>query len=216
MKISHHLDEATILAYAACTLGEALRVVAAAHVAWCPDCRSAVREAEAIGAALFERDEGLALPEGALERTMQRLGAGERPVPRPSRQSNGLPAPICSRLHGKALDEIRWRKVAPGVSFHDFELSPGSKGRLRLMRIGPGRAMPEHGHGGEELTLVLRGSYSDHIGRFGIGDVADLDESIEHRPVVDPEGDCVCLVATEAPTRFSSIFARLLQPIVRI
>lgn len=219
MRISHHLDEATILAYAAGTLGEALSVVAAAHIAWCSDCRKAVRHAEAMGAALFDGEDGLPLPEGALETMLAKLPAQrleQAAPPAVSANGLGLPRPVASRLDSQSLSEIRWRRVAPGVSFHDLPLSAGSQGQLRLMRIAPGKAMPEHGHGGEELTLVLRGSYSDHLGRFGIGDVADLDESIEHRPVVNPEGDCVCLVATEAPTRFTSLFARLMQPLVRI
>jgi putative transcriptional regulator len=219
VRISHHLDEATILAYAAGTLGEALSVVAAAHIAWCPECRRAVRDAEALGAALFDGDDGLALADRALESVMARLpSAPSRDTAKASAfvPAAGLPLPVASRLEGQSLSDIRWRRVAPGVSFHDFPLSNGSQGQLRLMRIAPGKAMPEHGHGGEELTLVLRGSYSDHLGRFGIGDVADLDESIEHRPVVNPEEDCICLVATEAPTRFTSLFARLMQPLVRI
>ena len=76
--------------------------------------------------------------------------------------------------------------------------------------------MPEHGHGGEELTVMLRGSYSDHTGRYIVGDVADLDEDIEHQPVVDSDEDCICLVATEAPTRFKSVWARLAQPFIGI
>lgn len=221
MKISHHLDEATILAYAAGTLSESLSVVAAAHIAWCPDCLKAVRRAEALGAQYFDSDPGMPLPEGALEELMAKLpsAVSRDPAPladRPVPSACGLPRPIASRLNGQSLSDIRWRRVAPGIAFHDFPLSKGAQGQLRLMRIAPGKAMPEHGHGGEELTLVLRGSYSDHLGRFGIGDVADLDENVEHRPVVDLDGDCVCLVATEAPTRFTSLIARLVQPIVRI
>ena len=48
-----------------------------------------------------------------------------------------------------------------------------------------GYGLPAHGHNGAELTLVLRGAYQDEVGRFGIGDAADLDESVEHRPVAD-------------------------------
>jgi putative transcriptional regulator len=98
----------------------------------------------------------------------------------------------------------------------DVKLPPGARGQLKLLRIGAGRAMPEHGHGGEEITLVLKGAYRDHMGRFGAGDVADLDEDIEHKPVVEQDGDCICLVATERPTRFKSLAARLMQPFVGI
>ena len=67
-----------------------------------------------------------------------------------------------------------------------------------------------------EITLVLTGSYRDALGRFGPGDVADLDEDIEHQPVVDSDEPCICLVASEAPTRFKSFFGRLFQPLVGV
>ena len=51
MKPTHHLDYSTLLAYAAGTLDEAFSVVAASHLAVCPTCRNAVREAEAMGLA---------------------------------------------------------------------------------------------------------------------------------------------------------------------
>lgn len=98
----------------------------------------------------------------------------------------------------------------------DLPVVRHDRGKLVLMRIAPGRALPEHGHGGEELTLILAGSYTDRFGRFATGDVADLDEDAEHKPVVDDSGPCTCLVATEAPTRFRSISARILQPLIGI
>jgi len=49
LTIVHHLDEATLLSYAAGTLGEALSVAAACHISMCSQCRSAVRQAEALG-----------------------------------------------------------------------------------------------------------------------------------------------------------------------
>ena len=74
--------------------------------------------------------------------------------------------------------------------------------------------MPEHGHGGAELTLVLRGAFHDETGRYARGDVADLDETVEHQPVVtDAGGDCICLIASEKPERFHGLVARLLQPL---
>ena len=76
--------------------------------------------------------------------------------------------------------------------------------------------MPEYGHGGEEITLILSAAENDKFGRYAQGDVADLDESIEHQPVVETGAACICLVATEAPTRFKSGPALLLQPLIGI
>ena len=215
MRITHHLDATTIIALASGTLDEALGVVAASHVWWCAKCRDALKEAERVGGYLLNKltrcdnnvspGDGRAPDEG--------LGADNAP----HRAANiGLPLPVASRLGGMSLSDIRWRWAVPGLSLHELAVSKGGKGRLFLMRIGPGRAVPQHGHGGEELTLILRGSYSDRFGRFAIGDIAALHENLVHRPIVDKQDNCICLVATEAPARFTSLIMRMIQPFVRI
>lgn len=216
MKPNHHLDDSTLLAYAAGTLDEAFSVVAAAHVAVCPTCRSAVRAAEALGAELLDEAGSTAVSDDCRAKTfaaLEQAGLYRLPVaaPRPA-----FPRVLAQLLPVANLDDLAWKKKAPGVAIFDVKLPASAKGQLRLLRIGAGRAMPEHGHGGEEITMVLKGAYVDHMGRFAAGDVADLDEKIEHRPVVEQDGDCICLVATEWPTRFKSLAARLMQPFVGI
>jgi len=216
LKPNHHLDDSTLFAYAAGTLDEAFTVVAASHVAVCPACRSAVRAAEALGGELLATAGNMAVSDDCRSRTFAALdqaGLYRLPVatPRPS-----FPRPLAQLLPVGSLENLAWKKKAPGVAIFDVKLPASAKGQLKLMRISAGRAMPEHGHGGEEITMVLKGAYRDHMGRFAAGDVADLDEEIEHRPVVEQDGDCICLVATERPTRFKSIAARLFQPFVGI
>ncbi len=214
MSIHHHPDDATLTAYAAGTLSEALSVTVATHVAICPRCRARVRTAEAVGGTLLREAEPVAIGADALARAMARIessaGAPIDVIERPAVADKRLPAPLARRL-GTSLDDIRWRWIAPGVRSHDIAVSPDS-GSLFLLRIAPGKTMPEHGHGGAELTMILDGSYSDVTGRYGPGDVADLDEEIEHAPKVDSDIDCICLIATEAPTRFKGVIGRLLQP----
>ena len=216
MKPNHHLDDSTLLAYAAGTLEEAFTVVAASHIAVCPDCRRAVHAAEALGGELLEQSSETAVSASCRSRTfaaLEQAGLYRLPVaaPRPA-----FPRPIAQLLPVARLEDLAWKRKAPGVAIFDVKLPSSARGQLKLLRIGAGRAMPEHGHGGEEITMVLKGAYHDHMGRFGEGDVADLDEDIEHRPVVDMDGDCICLVATERPTRFKSLAARLMQPFVGI
>lgn len=216
MKPNHHLDDSTLLAYAAGTLDEAFSVVAAAHVAVCPACRDAVRAAEALGGELLETVGSSLVSDDCRSRTfaaLEQAGLYRLPVagPRPA-----FPRPLAQLLPVASLSDLAWKKKAPGVAVFDVKLPTSAKGQLKLLRIGAGRAMPEHGHGGEEITMVLKGAYVDHMGRFAEGDVADLDEDIEHRPVVEMDGDCICLVATERPTRFKSFTARLMQPFVGI
>ena len=95
-------------------------------------------------------------------------------------------------------------------------LSADGEGSLRLLYIPPGRAVPEHGHRGLELTLVLQGSFSDAVGHFGAGDVETAEDDIDHQPVAGPGPPCICLAATDAPLRFHALIPRLLQPLFRI
>ncbi len=53
MTITHHLDDATLMSYAAGSLPESLAAVAAAHVSMCGRCRHEVSVHERMGAALL-------------------------------------------------------------------------------------------------------------------------------------------------------------------
>ena len=87
-----------------------------------------------------------------------------------------------------------------------------------IPRAGPaaGKPVPEHGHGGRELTLVLSGSFVDGTDLFARGDIEDADASLAHQPTATPAEDCICLAVTDAPLRFRSWFVRVSQPILGI
>ena len=87
---------------------------------------------------------------------------------------------------------------------------------MRMLSIPAAQAVPEHGHRGLELTLVLSGAFADATGLFRAGDLEIADEEIGHTPRATEEGPCVCVAATDAPLRFRAIIPRLLQPLFRI
>lgn len=225
--VQHHLDDATLIRYASGDLDEAFSVVVAAHVAMCEHCRNAVRAAEEIGGHLLDGGETADLSDGAMERLMRQIGHddGHQPSPAPAERAanraghddhdGNVPVPL-RRFTGPSLKDLPWKRVAPGVRKHTIALSSPAKSSLYMLSIAPDKVVPEHGHGGAEITLVLSGAYRDELGRFGPGDIADLDEHIEHQPRVESGEPCICIVATEAPTRFKGLVSRLLQPFVRI
>jgi putative transcriptional regulator len=214
--ITHHLDDATILAFAAGTIGEAHGIIAASHIAVCNHCRANLRAAESLGGEVLASQEGAGVTDVCRAATLASLDLLPAKTPRLKMAPSDLPPAIARILGEGGLDKIKWHKKAPGVAVCDVPMAKGDKTHLKFLRIGTGRAMPGHGHGGEELTLILKGSYRDHMGRFSAGDVADLDENVEHQPVVDSLEDCICVVATEAPTKFKSFWARLAQPFIGI
>jgi putative transcriptional regulator len=218
VNIKHHPDDATLLAYAAGSLGEAASLVVASHLAWCPGCRTTVRCAERLGGTLIDGMQAEPVSAGVLDRCLSALDdapAAQTPGTHTVAGDPALPTPLARRL-GCPISQVRWKRVAPGIQLHDLHLSPACRGRLSLMRVATGRGVPEHGHSGSEITLVLSGSYTDRFGRFQPGDIADLDLDVEHDLRVDSAQPCICLVAAESPIRFKGIIARLMQPFTGI
>jgi putative transcriptional regulator len=214
---TRHLDEATVMAFAAGTLGQAHATVAASHLSMCATCRATLREMEAIGGSTLASQVEAAVSTSCRDATMASLDGVRLETRVAAEQARAdMPPALAELLEGKALDQLAWKKKAPGIAVFDIPLPADARGKLKLLSLAPGKEMPEHGHGGEELTYILRGSYSDHTGRYVAGDVADLDEETEHTPVIDSDEPCICLIAIEAPAKFKSVWARLAQPFVGI
>jgi len=207
MKITHHLDDATLMSCAAGSQPEALAAVGSSHLAVCPRCRAELNKHSVIGEALFENLSPEPVTRSA---TFAAMRAGEAAVA--EAVGGDMPVALHAALNGH-FDRVPWRRVAPGVWHFPISLSEGARGDLRLVKVAPGTKLPEHGHGGSELTLILDGSYTDEFGTFRCGDVADLGDDVEHRPVADPVHGCICLTASDEKLRFKGMFARLMQPL---
>lgn len=211
MTIKHHLSDQLLMAYAAGNLPEAFSLVVATHVSLCDACRAELASYEAVGGAVLET-ETATMSEASLEACLARLGQPEAPV-KPSPHRGVFPAPLAGYVGGD-LDKVRWKPLGMGVR---QAILPTAKGAsARLLYIPAGQSVPDHGHRGLELTLVLQGAFRDDSARFGPGDVEIADEADEHTPVAEAGVDCICLAATDAPLRFMGLVPRLLQPVFRI
>ena len=145
------------------------------------------------------------------DRVLAALDAPD-PVPEARRSAQGIyPGAIMAELKGHAP---RWRALGGGIK--QETLSEGAEGSARLLFIPPRRAVPDHGHNGLELTLVLQRMFEDETGRFSKGDVEVAEGDLEHQPIAGPGEACICLAATDASLRFPQLIPRLLQPIFRI
>lgn len=203
MRIAHHPDVTTIMTCSAGSQPEALCAVVTSHLSVCPECMRELSLLEEIGVGLLECS-----PDD------QEVAASKVPSPvdvldqirdaSPLSADCDVPWPLRPIL-GHVLDAIQWTEIQPGIATLSIALSPEAKGDLRLLRLAPGKRLPEHGHVGEELTLVLRGSYSDESGSFGVGDVADLDDDNHHSVLAGPDG-CIILIASETKPAFLAEF----------
>lgn len=215
MTIRHHLSDSLLMAYAAGELPEAFGLVVATHVSLCDECRARLAGFEAVGGAVLETGDTADLAPGSLEATMRLIAA--QPALRRNQspaQPRGLfPAPLRDYVGGDVA-KVKWRGMGGGV--RQAILPTSKQASARLLYIPAGVAVPDHGHRGTELTLVLQGAFRDETDRFGPGDIEIATEETHHTPVAEPGPDCICLAATDAPLRFNSLIPRLAQPFLRI
>jgi putative transcriptional regulator len=215
MTIRHHIGDDLIVAYASGHLSEGWSLAVATHLAMCPQCRSAVSVAEAAGGALLETIEPVGGDDDAWNRLKARLATDSPPPATPRRQlaQASIPQPLRDYL-GADVSDLKWRRM--GTAHQIMIRTNDHTTTARLLRIPAGTPVPEHSHGGRELTLVLSGSFHDEVDSFGKGDIEDADGSLTHQPVAGADADCICLAVTDAPLKFTSRLLRLIQPMLGI
>lgn len=215
---SYHPSEDLLWDYHRGALAANMALAVRAHADTCEHCRDDLRLFSEIGGVLLADIEGAPLSDSALDLALARI---ERP------DTDEPPAVVRTPafLEGFDLPEslrsaaVKGRYHAgPGVWLAPVEVADMPKGaKCYFMHVKAGMVMPEHTHKGREITLMLRGSYSDHKGTYRAGDfVVCDDEDQRHAPAMGAEEDCLCFVAQEAAIVPQSVVAWLLQPFARI
>ncbi len=215
---NHHPSDERLLDYAAGAAAEPVALVIASHLAFCPRCRHEVQQFDNLGGALLDDMPQETMSADCLDRLFAQIERPELP-PRntaPSRTPSvnpEIPQPLRSYLD-RPLAELPWRRRG---SISEIELLPeASDHSTRLLWIRAGAAAPRHTHEGNELTLVLKGSFHDSHGHYHCGDVEEADSDVDHRPVASDDEDCLCLAVTDAPLKLTSLLGRLINPFVKI
>jgi putative transcriptional regulator len=190
-----HPDDLMLLLYSVGALGPAFRSAVAEHAAGCARCGALLRDGEAVGGALLADEAVAPLAAGALDSVLARL---DDPAP-PSINLSDLLA-------------LRPWPVAPGV--RHVRLLADRDESLHLFRVRPGGKLPDHDHGGDELTCVLEGAFEDATGVYEAGDAVPMRPGRPHEPRAIGQRDCVCLLAVSGHLRFSTPIARLVQRVL--
>jgi len=215
--VKHHLTDPLLMAYSAGSLPEAFNLIVAAHVSMCDECRARLASFDSVGGALLNENEAAIIGDDSFAETMRLINSGAvadqiKPA-QPRDAKSVLPAPVRDYVGGD-LDRVKWRPIGMGVK---QAILPTSKdASIRLLFIPAGTAVPDHGHRGMELTLVLQGAFVDETDRFGPGDIEIAGQELNHTPIADIGEDCICLAATDAPLRFNKLIPRIAQPFLRI
>jgi putative transcriptional regulator len=210
---THHPSEDLILDLARGALEPGRALVVAAHLNACPTCRAAARVAEAVGGALLDEIEPAEMAPDALARALASLDQPTPPPPKSPRPPDDwirVPPDVLAA----AQRHRRW--AAPGVWVANVTGNAKAGPRSYLLGVAAGMAVPRHTHKGTELVCVLKGSFEDRGVIYGPGDFAESDETVEHRPHVTQDSECVCLAAADAALVPRELIGWLFQPFVGI
>ncbi len=202
------------MGYAAGHLPPSHDLIVATAVSLDDDARARLAGYEALGGALLEEIAEEPLRDASLDTVMARIkNAQPVTISQPEGRDDVLPAPLREAVGGD-LRAVRWKAAGMGVK--QALLGSDAGGTVRLLSIPAGQAMPDHGHNGAEFTLVLQGAFVDGDDRFARGDMEVADAATEHQPVADAGEDCICLVVTDAPLKFSGLLPRIAQRFLKI
>lgn len=211
----HHPSNDILMAYAAGSLPQPFALAVATHLALCPACRVDVRHHEDLGGVLLDDLVPADIAAESKDRLMARLdGPVDETVEKPSSNAGDplLPEPLRS-LVGRPLDRCFWR-FAGAFSYVNL---PSPRGfRVRLLKIRAGQGVPHHTHDGTEMALVLDGGFKDGDRQFLRGDVAEADDTVDHRQIADPGEPCLCLAVTEGRLHLTGPLGRLADPFLRL
>lgn len=120
-----------------------------------------------------------------------------------------LPKVIATLL--SATPRLKWRRLSS--SLKTARLTTGQNDyEVAFQRISSGGKVVEHDHGGLEVTLVLKGSFSDEDGIYSEGDFLVRNAGEVHRPTATLNQDCLCMSVVAAPVRVTGVLGRLLNP----
>jgi putative transcriptional regulator len=205
--------DALLAEYAAGSLPRALHALIGAHLDLNPQSERFVSDLEALGGAEIERQVPVASPShgdmlAAILLQDNTSSAALDDIP-PDR----LLTPGLRHFIGLSSDAIPWRTVMPGVK--EYAISDDHGTEAKLYWIKAGRTMPAHTHGGQEVTIVLAGGFTDATGHYSRGDVAMADEELDHKPVADSDADCICFAVTDAPLKLTGPVGKVIQSLFR-
>ncbi len=225
--ISYHPDSRYLTDFATANLPLAEAVCVSAHLEFCGKCRAHVQQLTDVGGHMFARLQPEAVSEDSFAALMARVSAGSQQPAAPvtvaveapredaddAAQSNVFLPRAVRRLVSGSLDKLRWVQLGKALRVAPLQVSDESR-ETAIYDIRAGGRMPEHEHRGEEITVLLQGSFSDADGSYSRGDFVVRHAGETHQPTATMDKDCICLVCLERPVRPRGLFYRLLEPLV--
>jgi len=210
-----HPDTNLLVEYSSGSLSPAQAVSIATHLYYCTRCQAHAATLNEIGGNFLSDVAPEQLSGDCMAAVMAKLDAldGEdeeeiKAVPPRQLPASTLPPLVNRLLPAGGAD---WRRLSPSLKVARLPVGE-RRYELALHHIKAGGKAPKHDHGGQEITVVLQGSFSDDEGVYHEGDFIVREAGHVHTPVATANNACICLSVLEAPIQMVGTFKRLLNP----
>ncbi|MDX1490897.1 MAG: ChrR family anti-sigma-E factor [Pseudohongiellaceae bacterium] len=225
--IAYHPDSRFLTDFASANLPLSEAVCVSVHLEFCGKCRAHVKQLNELGAMLMESSCVEPLAEDSFDKLMGSID-NSASIEAPAAQhkspvSEVSDMPLSSKLVSpRALkgalkagfSKLNWVQLGAHLRIAPLNLG-GESRETAIYDIKAGGRMPEHEHNGEEITVLLKGSFSDAEGSYSRGDFVVRNKGEAHQPTATQDMDCVCLVSLESPIKPKSWLYRLFLPYVQ-
>jgi putative transcriptional regulator len=209
LMISKHPNPELLVEYTSGALSVAPAISITTHLQFCDHCRHLTESLTEIGGELLKETEAIPVSEGLLEEVLACLDKPvsiadpvfERPVQAVDEVVATLPQYVQQFLPEGSL---AWKFLSPSLKTSVISVGEDIH-ELALHLIKAGGKAPEHSHRGSEITVVLKGSFSDEDGVYHPGDFILREMGEVHRPTAACNEECICLSVLAAPIRLTGI-----------
>ncbi len=205
--IKHHPSDDILVEFSAGSLPSHLALCVSVHLQYCSTCRATVSRMQTLGGELLRGMDGVELSDGLFDAILDRVELSESV----QRTQVVKPIDLLRKWLPDGLQGLNWRKQWFKLSEYVLEVPDKGNWRFSLQRISAGGIAPFHGHRGNEVTVVLKGGFSDESGAYDEGDFIIKAPGDRHKPQAFQNEDCICLTYLEAPVSLAGPLGKWIE-----
>lgn len=217
-KVNLHPPQEQLQKFVAGELSIGLSVTVSAHIEYCAACQQASAKLEQALSADWDAA-ATAIAESEFNSILDHIAAQPQSVA--AATVDAVPRAIVVNNKSVSLPRVlakiaaaglAWQHLRGGISQALVKLDDHT--RCAFIYMKPGSKTPAHTHSGNEVTIVLDGSFCDELGEYQAADFVMRDPSHRHQPRT-VEG-CLCFSVLDSPLLFTAGLQRLLNPLNRL
>jgi putative transcriptional regulator len=211
----YHPELDLMMEYADGTLSLAQSACVSLHIGFCQHCQRLAEQLSDVGAILFQGLDPVPVGDAQLDAVLGRLDE-ETPLKYAgTTRDNSVTPAILQRLMSGDFSDLTWKTIGKTLRISYLKIGDPNH-ELALYHIKAGGRIPEHGHRGSEITLVLEGGFSDLEGSYHKGDFIFRRQGDIHAPTALQSEDCICVAVLDAPLKFTNWKFRWMNPFLKL